>query len=240
MKEFFSKLWVKITAICLAVFLFLLSILLLFNSFAPYNPKCYHVFGLSGLFGSFNKNGNPTNYYQTEKTTNIVELIHISAINREVYYVWVNVSDMEEDSTISLYNGPSSDTNSTLVLLSEYTLTGQDLQNDNDGWICIYDRTSTSGHLSTHFYLGVKSKMRIREVICSAENGNVMNYSIKGLTRRGNPTISGDSLYQNFDYDTLKNSTDYTLTFTKELQQRIISLANLNDEQSTFNKNAVR
>ena len=143
MKEFFSKLWVKITAICLAVFLFLLSILLLFNSFAPYNPKCYHVFGLSGLFGSFNKNGNPTNYYQTEKTTNIVELIHISAINREVYYVWINVSDMEEDSTISLYNGPSSDTNSTLVLLSEYTLTGKDLQNDNDGWICIYDRTST-------------------------------------------------------------------------------------------------
>lgn len=242
MKEFFSKLWVKVTAICLAVLLFLLSVLLLLNSFAPFNPKCYHAFGLSGIFGSFNKNGNPKNYYQTEKTTNIIELIHLRPTNRDVYYVWVNVSDMVEDSIIYLYNGPDANTNSTLALLSEYTLTGKDLQSDSDGWICIYNRTNTTAHLSSHFYLGTKSKIRIREVVLrnNIETNPNMQYNVEGLTRRGNPTTSNDSLYQNFDYSTLINSTSYTSTFTPELQQRLRYLANLNDEQSTFNSATIR
>lgn len=240
MKEFFSKTWVKISAIALAVFLFLFSILLLLNSFAPYNPKCYHVFGLSGVSGSFDKNGNPKTYYQVEQTTSVIELVHLNALNSNVYYVWINVSDMVEDSTIYLYNG--GDSSAGLVCLSEYFLSGKELSKDNDGWICIYDRTKTSAGLSKHFYLGTKSKIRIREVVFlnNVKTDPSISFTVDDLVRRSTPEVSGDSLYQAFNYEELINSNKYTATFTKELQERMRTFTNLNDEQSTFDKSKIK
>ncbi len=236
MKEIFSKLWVKITAIGLAVLLFLFSVLLLLNSFAPYNPKCYHFFGLSGISGSFNKKGNPKNYFQVENTANVIELAHLNALNSSIYYVWINVSDMVEDSVIYLYNG--SDASGTMTLLSEYNLTGSELSNDSDGWICIYDGTAYTKDISKHFYLGTKNKMRIREVVLlnSLKSNSAVSFSTDDLVRRGNPTANDDSLCQVFNYDNLKDSNSFTTTFTPQLKEKLLSLPNLNDEQSTFNK----
>ena len=243
MKEFFSKLWVKITAICLAVILFLFSILLLLNSTAIYNPKPYHVFGLSGIFGSFNKKGNPKTYYQTEKTSNIIELMHIRPNNSEVYYVWINVSDMQEDSVIYLYNGEDSSKVSNLTLLGEYYLSGEELKKDSDGWICIYDRNNSPiNYLTVHFYIGTKTKMRIREVLVfdNIEASGPIAYDVKGIVRRSNPTSKTDSLYENFDYSTLVSSSSYTSTFTPAVQEKLKNLTKLNDEHDTFDKKSVK
>ncbi len=246
MRDFFSKLWVKITAISLAILLFLFSILFLLNSFAPYNPKCYHMFGVSGIFGSINRLGKPGTYYQVEKTSNIIELVHLRPNNSEVGCVWINVSDMEDDSDIYLYNYISSTINpekpNSLTFLNVKELTGKELVNDKDGWICIYDSNENPDPIGVHFYIGSKSKMRIREIVFVHENGKVMDYVVKGLVRRGNAGNSkeevsaSDSLYEYFDYSEFSSSTNYTPTFTPKMHERIKSLVNLNDEQKTFDE----
>ncbi len=241
MKNFFSKLWVKITAISLASVLFLFSILLLFNSFAPYNPKCYHLFGYSGIFGSINRIGRPSTYYQIEKTSSVIEFIDLRPDNSELGYVLINVSDMQEDANIYLYNAIDATEKTSMTLLSQTTLTGKDLQNDKDGWICIYENSKNS-NLNLRFYIGSTTKMRIREVVFVHKTGGIVNYQIKGIARRGSvgsQTISkNDSLYENFIYSEDLSSNNKP-TFTTEMQERVKSLANLKDEQKTFNKEIV-
>lgn len=250
MKNFFSKLWVKITAISLAVILYLFSLLLLINSFAPYNPKCYHLFGYSGIFGSINRIGSPATYYQSEKTSNVIEFIDLRPDNSELGYVFINVSDMQEDADIYLYNGIDTTEKTSMTLLSQTSLTGKDLQNDKDGWICIYENNKNT-NLNLRFYIGSTTKMRIREVVFVHKTGGIIKYKVKGIVRRGNDSIideegnaktyvsKEDSLYQIFDYETLSTSTNYTTTFTPEMQERVKSLANLKDEEKTFNKEIV-
>ena len=245
MKKFFSKLWVRITAISLAIVLFLFSMLLLVNSFAPYNPKCYHLFGYSGIFGSIDRAGSPSTYYQGEKTSNVIEFIDLRPDNRDISYVWINVSDMQEDADIYLYNGTDTTEKTNINLLSKTTLTGKDLKKDKDGWICIYDNSEkTKYHSGVRFYIGSMSKMRIREVIFIHETGGIVAFNIKGIVRRGNAgseTISKeDHLYENFDFNTYNSSENYTATFTPEMKKRINSLTNLNDEQSTFDAKKVK
>ena len=95
---------VKLSAIIVAVIFFFGCVCMVLDSYAPANPKDYHVFALSGIFGSFNKNGNPNSYWAVDKTVSGNKQLSVYANLRassgtysNIKEIWVNVSDLYEE-----------------------------------------------------------------------------------------------------------------------------------------------
>ena len=78
------------------------------------------------------------------------------------------------------------------------------------------------------------------EILNNVKTDPSISFTVDDLVRRSTPEVSGDSLYQAFNYEELINSNKYTATFTKELQERMRTFTNLNDEQSTFDKSKIK
>ncbi len=247
--KFFKKLWVRIVAVILAVTLVVFSALLILNTFAPNNPKCYHVFGLSGINGSFNKKGNPTTYYTAEPKKieghEYYEFTKIKLEKGKAAFVYVNVSDLWENNlTIYLRRGENAsgplipayegktikDENDKDVVLMDFILDAKTLKKDKDGWIKI-NLKYRENEIHYTYYLAFSTKVNIREVVFADIDNNPLKYDVVSYLARGNidATEKGANEYTLEDINTYKD-----LDNSQNLKASIISMKNINDEQKTF------
>ena len=61
-----KKFNLKVFAMVMAIVVFLVASLFVLDTFAPANPKVYHRFALSTIFGSFDGEDTPNSYYQVQ------------------------------------------------------------------------------------------------------------------------------------------------------------------------------
>lgn len=211
---------IKLVSVIVACVFFLICVSVVVNSYAPANPKDYHVWCLSGFSGSFNKNGNPKNYWGVDKTKSGNQEVTVygntSLITSyaKVSEIWLNVSDLyESEAKIEVVNQSSR-------VLNVYTLTADDLKADKDGWIKIYDtakanenpsddyKTITSSKIS----IGISTKLNVRELVFVNEGGKLAEYEVTGFK------------IENREFDV----EDSKVSGAKN------PVTNLNDEQKTF------
>ena len=213
---------IKLTAIILAVIFFVACVGIVVNSYAPANPKDYHRWFLSGINGSYNKEGNPKTYWAVSKMQSgnndvtVYGEITVTGSYTKINEVWVNVSDLyEEETEIIVVNG------STKVV-NKYLLKAEDLKKSQDGWLKIYDLEEAELDAnddyvkitSTKFFIGFNTAINVRELVVADADGNTIDYSIKG--------IKIDNQSTSIDDEEVKNAEN--------------GVSNLNDEQKLFNK----
>lgn len=235
--EILKSKWLKIGAIVLACLMFLISILAILNTFAPNNPRCYHSFGLSGLFGDFDKSGNPKTYYQAYYAEDYVEYVTVKVNkidNANVKEIWINVSDMY-DKSIKIYTRHASDSLGTLYKVddADYILDAKTLSKDVDGWICLYMRKENDSLTASTYHFGFQNQIKVRELVFVDVNNKVMTYNVNSYTRRVNSDINETGSAGNIDKITLDQAKSLP---EGRLKDQILSMNKLNDEQDTFKK----
>ncbi|MBO5888791.1 MAG: hypothetical protein J6Q58_01470 [Clostridia bacterium] len=192
---------VKLSAIIVAVIFFIFCIGAVLDSYAPANPKDYHVWGLSGIFGSFNKNGNPESYWQVNKTKSGDNELAVYASLRvtgasysDIKEIWVNLSDLYEDQLeIDVINGSASKS------INKFNLKADNFKANKNGWVKIYDvveanSNTTDNYLqitTTIFYIGFNTKINVRELVFVSKANNVLDYDVRGV-KIGNQEIGVD------------------------------------------------
>lgn len=180
---------IKLVSVIVACVFFLACVSVVINSYAPANPKDYHVWCLSGISGSFNKSGNPKNYWGVDKTKSgnqdVTVYGNASLITSysKVKEIWLNVSDLyETEAKIEIVNQSSR-------VLNVYTLTAEELKADKDGWIKIYDLTAANENPSddyktitaSKFSFGISTKLNVRELVFVNEDGKLAEYEVTGI-----------------------------------------------------------
>ena len=234
--EILKNKWTKIVAIALACITLLISILAILNTFAPYNPKCYHAFGLSGIWGDFDSSKNPKTYYQAYYADEYVEYVSLKVTkvdNANVKEIWVNVSDMY-DKSIKIYTRHASDSLGVLYKVNnntDYTLQGKTLAEDKDGWICLFTRSQNNSLTASTYHIGFQNQIKVRELVFVDENDKVMSYTINAYARRVNSDTNESESAGNIDKISLSNASSLA---DGRLKDQILSMNNLNDEQDTF------
>ena len=213
---------IKLSAIILAVVFFFACIGVVVNSYAPANPKDYHRWFLSGIFGSYDKEGNPETYWAVEKTKSgnnelmVYSEISVSGSYKNINELWLNLSDFYETETeIVVINGSSRTVN-------KYKLTATDLKANQNGWVKIYDLEDATASndddyenvTSTKFFIGFKTKINVRELVVTNADGKTIDYEVKGI-KIDNQSIS-------IEDENVKNAEN--------------PVSNLNDEQKLFTR----
>lgn len=211
---------IVISAVALAVVFFMLCAMIVVNSYAPYNPKCYHRWFFSTLNGSYNKEGLPSTYFQVEEYENGEPTYIKIETKREGKYVaaiYANLSDLKKKEVkFSVYNGSKSAVTQNTALGS-LDLQGKELKDSKDGWIQIYDAekstVASNDVKSKTFYVSVSERIRVRELVLLDSDGKVMNYTVKGYVL-GNVTKDA-------------NKSDVK-------EENVNNVYNIIDEQKTF------
>ena len=215
------KIALKIISVTLASLFFLFCVAFVINTQAPANPKDYHVFCLSAFKGSFDKKGNPNNYWKVEKRRKtdgedltLYVQTEIVGSYKNLNEIWVNLSDLYESETvIEVKNGSSRDVGS-------FKLTSDTLKQSQSGWFKIYDAddvddengSSTKSLVFSELSIGFKTQINVREIVYLKADGTIIDYKIEGeKTVAGLIDVSNEKITSNPN-----------------------SILNIKDEQSTF------
>ncbi len=217
---------IKILSVTLACLFFLFCVAFVIDTQAPANPKDYHVFCLSAFKGSFDKKGNPNNYWKVQKQRNtdgedltLYVQTEIVGSYKNLNEIWVNLSDFYETQTvIEVKNGSSRDVGS-------FKLHSDDLKQSQHGWFKIYDAddiddengSTTKSLVYGEISIGFKTQINVREIVYLKADGTVIDYKIEG-----EKTVAG-----------LIDVDDEKITSNPN------SILNVKDEQSTF-KSSIR
>ena len=213
---------IKLSAIILAVIFFILCVCFVIDSYAPANPKDYHRWVLSGINGSYNKEGNPKTYWQVEKTkvgekgVTVYAKIRVSSWS-DVDAIWLNVSDLYEDKTeIEVQSGTSGKT------VNEYKLTAIDLKQNQDGWIKIYDLDDANKNTTDSYdkitsnvvFVGFNTKIKVRELVVTKSDGSILTYTVEGIKIDAQEIQVSDSEVKNAE-NNVEKINDEGKTFSK-------------------------
>ncbi len=193
--------WIVIVVALAAALSFLV------NSFAPANPRAYHVYFLSAFHGSFNKKGLPGTYWQPEQRTdgNVRKICYLRLSgSSDCNEVWINLSDFKELQTDIIVASGAGAPN----VKKRYNLTAKELKKSKDGWIKIYDKSKDSALSSSYLNIGFTTNIRVREVVAIKSDGKKSTLTVQGWTIE-NSTI-GESGYfgEPEQYPSLKNVVD--------------------------------
>ena len=182
----FTGLHIRIISVVLASLMFLVSVGFFIDSFAPANPKCYHRWVLSTFNGSYNSKGSPKTYMQFntlavsetgDRATSYIWSRVTVTEGMGINEIWINVSDLYEDSVSIQVRSGKSEKNTDL--LKRLTLTKDDLKKSKDGWFKIYDLDDgDKAHPSKTnqtFCIGFEAEIRLREIGYVSNGG----YAIK-------------------------------------------------------------
>ena len=213
--------------VALAAVFFALCAMIVVNSYAPYNPKCYHRWFLSTMHGSYDKSGNPSTYFQVENYENGEPTSIKIETKREGKYVaavYANLSDLKDQEVkFTVYNGSKSAVTQNTAL-DNFELKGKDLKASENGWIKIFDvenSTVKSEAKSKTFYITVTKSVRVRELVLLDSDGKVMNYTVKGYVLGNKTYDESESSAENKDVnvykiaDEQKTFPDYVADTTK-------------------------
>lgn len=209
---------IKIISIIVASIFFIVCIGFVINSQAPANPKDYNVWCLSGFHGSFDKKGNPNEYWSVEKKQSGNDVLvtyaqlEITGSYSNVNELWVNFSDLyAKETEIEIINGTSR-------VIKTFTLTAKDLKKSKDGWFKIYDEDDVGkiddvlAVTSRNFSIGISETLNVRELVFVKTDGEIIEYSVKGY----------------------KVATEVVSASDSRVTSDNNSVLNLNNEQSTF------
>lgn len=226
-----KKFNVKVFAMIMAIVVFLVASLFVLDTFAPANPKVYHRFALSTIFGSFDGDDTPNSYYQVQiQKSTVSGEKQYSCINTEirttnsenVKEIWINLSDLyDEELKIYLSTGWEGKSK----YLSERTYSKSDIKNSSDGWFRVYKTGKEDGLVinSSGFYgqlrFSFSSNCKVREIVVVDMKGNLGTVTAQHCSNGGVPAGKdkyADSHDNKFYPEDMKNVGDEKTTFKTE------------------------
>lgn len=214
----------------MAIVLFLVASLFVIDSFAPANPKVYHRFALSTIFGSFDGEDTPNSYYQVqiqksietgEKQYSCINT-KISTTNSEnVKEIWINLSDVY-DNELKIYLSTGWEGKSKY--LSEITYSKSKIKkNSDDGWFRVYNTKTKEDGLKVNDYgfygqlrFSFSSNCKVREIVVVDMKGNLGTVTAQHCSNGGVPAGKdkyADSHDNKFKPNDMTNVGDEKTTF---------------------------
>ena len=214
---------IKLVDCIVAVVFFLLCIAFVIDSHAPANPKDYDIWFLSGINGSYDKDGNPNKYWQVEKKmsgdkylTTYAQLELVGSYT-SVNEIWINLSDLYEDKLeIDIINASSRTINNV-------TITADEMKDSKNGWFKLYDldvakESNTDNVLevnSRKFSIGFNTKINVREIVFVKDKNT-------------------DGKFEIINYNITAEKVDNQVTNLDKITESETSIHNIKNEQTTF------
>ena len=214
---------IKLVACIVAVVFFLVCIAVVINSYAPANPKDYHRWFLSGINGSYEKDGNPNKYWQVEKKMSgdkylsTYAQIELVGSYTSVNEIWINLSDLYEDKLeIEIINASSR-------TINKVTITADEMKDSENGWFNLYDldvaKESTTDNIlevnSRKFSIGFNTKINVREIVFVKDKNT-------------------DGKYEIINYNITAEKIENQVTDLDKITESETSIHNIKNEQTTF------
>ena len=219
----------KIFAMVMAIVLFLTAILFVVDSFALANPKVYHRFALSTVFGSFDGKDTPNTFYQVkiqknietgEKQYSCINTQVTTTSNENIKEIWINLSDVY-DNELKIFL--STGWNSKSKYLSDRTYSKSDIKRNKDGWFRVYSNKDglkiSDGDFHGQLRVSFSGNVKVREIVVVDIKNNLGTVTARHCSNGGVAQVEGEfsELHDNkFKPEDMINVGDEKTTFKTE------------------------